>query len=665
MTSMSKKKTILGDRRMALVTQVAIIATVLLVITSFLLTAVSGLLSVWQSRTTSLQNFEHIVKAAALAVESEFDGFKDTVAELGMTADLYTKKMNHEELHEYLEDRANAYGFKTIYITNAAGVTEEGVDFSSYNFYQEAIAGRVCLLAPQVTRDGTGTDIMISAPIYKGGSVDGGIIGTVIVVMDGKILSDILQGVTVGQTGDVYVIDRDGRTVADQDYSFVIAQENTIKSSAEDKDLVPFAEIEENALAGSTASGIVKYEGKRTLLCVSPLSSYGWAIGVLADEDEYVGPYTDAAKFSCLLAVAFIIISFIVLRTWMHKLLDPLKGVSALVIKVSSGDYSDSITYNKNDEIGDIVTACNNMVNNNLAVINDVGSVLGSMAMGDFTARPSFHYNGEFGSLEKSVTRICNNMQETFVTIAQASQSVGNGACEVDSGATTLAQGTTEQAAAIEQLSSTLNEIIQQVHDTAAHAKDAEAIVTAASERAVNGNEQMRVLETAMTNIETTSKDISKIIKSIEDIAFQTNILALNAAVEAARAGTAGKGFSVVADEVRSLAAKSAEAAKNTTELIEAALSAVGSGVEASKVTSKYLQEVTEHMRNVVSKIGEITGATDEQSCALDQVAVGVDQISAVVQTNSATAEESAAASASMKSEADRMQSLMSRIKIK
>ena len=662
--SKKNNNNILHTRNMSIVTKVAIAATFFLVTTSTLLTAMSGLFSILQSRESTKVMFEHITEAAALAVKSEFDGIKDTVEELGMTADLYERAMNHEELHEYLEDRAAAYRFKAIYLTNTNGVTEEGIDFSQYNFCQRAINGEVCLLAPQVTAAGDASDIMVSAPIYKGGIKGSTIVGAVIVVIDGYRLTELISGVNVGETGDVYVIDETGRTIADIMYEYVLSEENTIASVATDPEAAPFANVEKLALAGESAVDIVKYDGDKNFLCVVPLEGYGWALGAMALEMEYIGAYVKAAVFSLIVAVVMVGIAFLVMRKWLHDALDPLKDVAKLVKGVSEGDYSNKVEYANSDEIGDIVNACNVMVDSNSAVIGDAGKVLSAMANGDFTAYPSATYLGEFKQLESALQRICKNMRETFRTIASVSQSVGHGSQEVDAGATTLAQGTTEQAASIEELVSTLNDVIKQVHTTATNSKEADKLVAQANAKAVKGSEQMALLEDAMAEIEHTSNEISRIIKSIEDIAFQTNILALNAAVEAARAGTAGKGFSVVADEVRSLAAKSAAAAKDTAERIEAALAAIGKGVDASKVTGQYLAEVTADMREVVERIDEISNATGEQSISLDQIATGTDQISAVVQTNSATAEQSAAASASMRMEADKLQNIVAHLKI-
>lgn len=235
---------------------------------------------------------------------------------------------------------------------------------------------------------------------------------------------------------------------------------------------------------------------------------------------------------------------------------------------------------------------------------------------------------------------------------------LSSGAEQVASSSQALAQGATEQAAAVEQLSASVSMISGQINDNADNAKKADGMAIKATSSIQSSNQQMGQLMASMNTIESKSHEISKIIKTIEDIAFQTNILALNAAVEAARAGSAGKGFAVVADEVRNLAAKSADAAKNTTALIEDSVSSIADGVRLAEIANKELNEAVQNVVSTTELISEITKATGEQALAVSQVTIGVDQISSVVQTNSATSEETAAASEELSTQADMLKKL-------
>lgn len=249
--------------------------------------------------------------------------------------------------------------------------------------------------------------------------------------------------------------------------------------------------------------------------------------------------------------------------------------------------------------------------------------------------------------------------------IYNASQQVSSGSDQVANGAQALSQGSTEQAASALELSTAIGEIAQQVQSNAQHAKTASGQANNAGTELGLSNQKMQALIAAMDEINNSSKEISKVIKTIEDIAFQTNILALNAAVEAARAGTSGKGFAVVADEVRNLASKSAEAAKGTTALIESSIKSVGNGARLADETAKSLLIVVDEAMQASQSINQISIASEEQALSISHITTGMDQISSVIQTNSATAEQSAAASEELNGQAGMMKQLVNKFKLK
>ena len=274
-------------------------------------------------------------------------------------------------------------------------------------------------------------------------------------------------------------------------------------------------------------------------------------------------------------------------------------------------------------------------------------------------------YPGQLMPVKTNIEYLLQNLNATMSEILNASDQVSAGAEQVSVGSQSLAQGATEQASAVEELAATINEISGQVNETAGNAKEASSKVFQAQNELSISNEQMNDMIVAMDEISQKSGDIGKIIKTIEDIAFQTNILALNAAVEAARAGEAGKGFAVVADEVRNLASKSAEAASNTTLLIEGTIHAVENGTEIAGRTAQAIQAPVESTKSAVQYVDKISTAAERQADEISQVTMGVDQISSVVQTNSATAQESAAASEELSSQAQLMKSLVSQFNLR
>ena len=331
--------------------------------------------------------------------------------------------------------------------------------------------------------------------------------------------------------------------------------------------------------------------------------------------------------------------------------------------KIVDGDFEIAISYKSRDELGRLADAFRKMAETLKDVVTDASRLLSEMADGNFDVRTRAeeHYVGEFQGLLSSIRKLNRDLSITLGQINRSADQVAAGSDQVSIGAQALSQGSTEQAAAVEELATTIAGISTQVKDTATDALEAKKQSTMAGDEAEECNQQMRDMMNAMEEITRTSDEIGKIIKTIEDIAFQTNILALNAAVEASRAGTAGKGFAVVADEVRNLASKSSVASQNTAELIESSIKAVSRGTQIADSTAQSLVKVVDEVRSASGKVDKIADAAEEQAGAIEQVTLGINQISSVVQTNSATAEESAAASQELSEQADMLKQLVAK----
>jgi methyl-accepting chemotaxis protein len=317
------------------------------------------------------------------------------------------------------------------------------------------------------------------------------------------------------------------------------------------------------------------------------------------------------------------------------------------------------------DEIGVLSNSFANTVSTLDSYVGEISSVLTSLSAGDCTVETHQDYKGDFVAIKEALNIIISDLNNMFTSINQSADQVASGSDQVASGAQALAQGATEQASSIEELSASITEIADQVNKNASSAATANKLSLEASAEVQRGNEHMQQMSAAMLDISDKSNEIGKIIKTIEDIAFQTNILALNAAVEAARAGEAGKGFAVVADEVRNLASKSAEAAKNTTTLIESTIQAVENGTKIAEETAESLNAIINVATKTNDLISQISVASNEQANSINQIMTGVDQVSAVVQTNSATSEESAATSEELSGQAKTLKETLAFLKLK
>ncbi|MPM35107.1 Methyl-accepting chemotaxis protein III [bioreactor metagenome] len=324
------------------------------------------------------------------------------------------------------------------------------------------------------------------------------------------------------------------------------------------------------------------------------------------------------------IAILIVLICIIAIMILMKKMVSyPIKRVSERANRFGQGDFSEDISEK-------------------------------------FTARQD-----EIGLLSNSFQLLLDNMNDLMMSIKIASEQVASGAVQISESSEEISQGATEQASSVEELTAAIEEIASQTKLNAENAGKVDTITKESKKVAEIGNEKMKYMLKAMDDINVSSKSISKIIKAIDDIAFQTNILALNAAVEAARAGQHGKGFAVVAEEVRNLAAKSANAAKETTDLIEGSINKVEGGTKIAVETAEELKRIVEGVSNAAVLVEEISVSTKEQATGIEQVNQGLMQVSQVIQANSATSQESAAASEELSGQATILKEQISKFKLK
>ncbi len=343
---------------------------------------------------------------------------------------------------------------------------------------------------------------------------------------------------------------------------------------------------------------------------------------------------------------------------------DPINEANRILSQLSAGNFAVSVSKNYKGTFSDMMLSFETMVASTNSYISEITDVLKTMAYGDLSKSINRQYVGQFDLIKQSINDITQALRETIQEINVSAEHVLTASNQIEETSMDLAQGAVNQASSVEELSASITEISSQVKKNAQNSNKANEIADEAVVSIENSNEHMQKLMAAMDEINENSAEISKIIKSIEDFAVQTNMLAINAAIEAARAGQAGKGFAVVASEVRDLAGKSAEAAKNTKKYIEVSISSIEEGVKLAGVTANALLNVVESVKVTSTELADITRATNEQSTALEHVVTGIEQISAVVQTNSAASEQSAAASEELLNQAKILEGHVAKFKL-
>lgn len=638
-----------------------------LLVTSMLIVGVVSAFINFRSTIISLeQTLTGSVLIAAKEVDSTLKGYRNLTTELA-SSHVFMQKITPTSIAQMTaeaRDIEKRHGFSLLSRADVDGTLTEGdTNVADRDYFITARdTGKTIVSDPIIRRDTGKMSVVIAAPVMVNGTFD----GILSISVDAQFLCDIVDTLKIGKTGSASMINQNGDTIGYSDVQLVLEAYNTQAEAKKDLNLARLAELERDLCNGNTGFGSYSYGGVDKFMAYTPIpETNGWGVYISVEQAEYLGSAYMAMGVTLVLVVVSIVVGLIILVRLSTSIANPIARTVDRIRALSDGDLHSPVPEVKSsDETGILAESTGIVVHDLSAVIADITTVLGALSDGNLTVKAEATYSGDLAPIKKAIDKICESFNNAMQDIRVASEQVSAGSEQVSAGAQALSQGATEQASSIEELSASIGDISGQVKDNATNSGKASAKATVAGSEIKGSNVQMQDMIAAMNEITEKSNDIGKIIKTIDDIAFQTNILALNAAVEAARAGSAGKGFAVVADEVRNLAGKSADAAKNTTHLIVETVEAVKKGSEIANETAARLNAAVIVAQEAVELIDQIAHSTSEQATAIGQITIGIDQISAVVQTNSATAEQSAAASDELSSQSAMLKGLVERFKL-
>ena len=667
---MEKKNSAKGKKKLSLGTLILIPDVLMIITVSALFAVLAGVMAYRSTSTCLEQSMTQTALVAAKATKNEITRYYALAQEIANDSTLYSETSTNEEKIAYLGAKSqNSELAGMNYYTVDGTLITDGQNYSSSDYFQKAINGETYISSPETDKATGALVYYVSTPVWQNGVSGSSVVGVVNFLVKQEVLNDNAADIKVSSHGNAYMIDKNGYTIADPDAELVASKENIPQQAQTNSNLKSLAEIYKKAIAGESGFGKYTYKGVKKFVAYAPIDGTdGWSICVGAPESEFTQGVTQTIYISIALLIVLLIIGTLITLGCVKTLAVPITAVMNRLHAFSKGDISSPMPNisTASIELESLKSSMEETTEYVSAVVTDIDFILTEMSDGNFDlfSKAPDKYIGDFENILASFRKLKKSLNGSFHGIAQASDQVSAGAFQVSNGAQTLAQGATEQASSVQELSASIEDISQRVATNAEDAEKAKKLTSETEAIMQNSGKDMELAREAMDEISATSKNIGKVIKTIDDIAFQTNILALNAAVEAARAGAAGKGFAVVADEVRNLSQKSAEAAKNTTALIESSIVAVEKGTQLVNRTSTDFVEVAEKTAEVAKLVDEISQQAKEQAAAISQVSVGIEQVSSVVQMNSATSEESAAASEELSSQAEVLKGLVGQFKL-
>lgn len=634
--------------------------TLCLIITVLTALIAAGISSIIPNYNGTLSTVDHMMSETAVLaaerVEQELTAYKNVAMDAGCIPQLSDPTVSVEDKKSIIDERVTMHNFQRGNIIGIDGISIfDGKDYSDREYVKQAMQGNLYVSEPLISKITGELSIIVAAPLYADGIYGSSVAGVVYFVPHETFLNDIVSSIQIGENSRAYMINKTGDTIADITLDTITVQ-NIEAEAQTDASLNELAAIHKAMRQGENGFGSYTNANDAMFAAYAPVNGTdGWSIAVTAPQINYLEATLNGMIINISVIVIFILLSSVIAFLLAGTISKPMKACANRMKLLVEGDLTTPMPkVTSKDETGMLVRSTTALVEGLRTIIDDLGYLLSAMANQDLSVRTQHEaaYVGSFQDILSSVNHMKAQLNQIMQQVDYSAQQVSSASVELSANAQNLSQVTEEQASAVEELAAQITEISDQAKNTADSAVTVRSQTHHAGEEVSVCNQQMQKLVDAMNKIQTSSDEIGKILKTIDDIAFQTNILALNAAVEAARAGEAGKGFAVVAQEVRDLAGKSAQAAQSTSALIENSTEAVREGTEIANHTANTLSKVVNSIQSVVDSIDHIAKISNEQSDSVWQISEGINQISIVVQNNSTTAQVSASASEHLSTEA-------------
>lgn len=570
---------------------------------------------------------------------------------------------NVRELIENSTEYGQQYGVISDYIvfpnkhmiSGDGWVPEKGYDPTQKDYYKKALEENLYISTPYI--DATTQEFVIT--ISTSIKIDGTLYAVLARDLTITEVKQVVDSYKSSQGSYLYLLDEEGNILSHEDEEYQTNGSKVVNIYDISWDMLKeIADQKKSVLQND-----YDHEKKRFIAVTEEQS--GWTIGYVYPNSIIMKNLTRQIVWNMIVFVITLCVSITIVVRILRKKLLPIQELAKVAQDLENGHLDVTLDVKSNDEIGRLAIAFHNTTNYLQNIISEISYMLTQISMGNLNVNTQCEYRGDFIGIQKALQHITSNLNQVIGGIDVAANQVLNGANQVSDHAQMLSQGAVEQAGQIETLVQGMEEVQQAVNNNVKRCESAGEATSKVASKLEESNEYMEDMMRAMDKISNASNEIGKIIKTIQDIAFQTNILALNASIEAARAGQAGKGFAVVADEVGDLATKSAEAAKNTTVMIENSIKMVEEGTAVANETANSLVQAVEVIKEVVKETQEIAILSNEQAREINQISSGIAEISSVVQLNSASSEESAETSKKLSEQAHNMKELLNKFNMR